>query len=165
MKYTLTDIYSAYSALQTAYGLFNIARNRALNQLLGKDLADKAKAVVFTSSDLLNFLKETQAWNEEEKFLNEFIRINRFRTGTKYAVFSNKYYDKVGTAFIYDRFFLDSSWYATIKTNINGEKSVGTYKIEKYQDKTPIETLPFEKNYIIYADREDDKTEESSNRN
>ena len=165
MQYSLTDIYSAYSAIQTANGLFKLARDNALEQLLGKNLANKAKAVVFTSSDLLNFLKETQAWDEEEKFLNEFIRIKRFKAGTKYAVFNNKYYSKVGTALIYNRFFCDASWYATIRTSINGEKSVGTYKIEKYQDKTPIETLPFEKNYIIYADREDDKTEELSNRN
>ena len=123
MKYSLTDIYSAYSALQTAYGLFNIARNKALNQLLGKDLADKAKTVVFTSSDLLNFLKETQAWNEEEKFLNEFIRIKRFRTGTKYILYSSIGWYQVGTATIHERFHIEDSEYIVIITNIKGRKS------------------------------------------
>lgn len=163
MQYSLTDIYSAYSALQTAYGLFNIARNRALNQLLGKDLADKAKAVVFTSSDLLNFLKETQAWNEEEKFLNEFIRIKRFRTGTKYILYSSIGWYQVGTATIHERFRIEDSEYIVIITNIKGKKSVKTSKVNP-QINNNFETVLIGSKYIIYSDKPYE-TKESSNKN
>lgn len=151
MKYTLTDIYSAYSALQTAYGLFNIARNKTLNQLLGKDLANKAKAVVFTSSDLLNFLKETQAWNKEEKFLNEFIRIKRFRTGTKYILYSSIGLYQVGTATIHERFSIEDSEYIIIITNIKGKKSVKTCKVNPKVNN--FETVLIDSKYIIYSDK------------
>lgn len=151
MKYTLTDIYSAYSALQTAYGLFKLARDNALKQLLGKDLADKAKAVVFTSSDLLNFLKETQAWDEEEKFLNEFIRIKRFITGTKYILYSSKGLYQIGTATIHERFRIEDSEYIVIVTNIKGKKSVKTNKVLPYLNK--FETVLIDSKYIIYSDK------------
>lgn len=164
-KFSLYDLEKSYMALKRANKQYNDFREIILEQLLGEKLAAKALPTVFTSSDLLYFLKETQAWNEEEKFLNEFIRLNKFKAGAKYAVFSNTGWIQMGTATIYSRLFLNNSWYATVISNIDGKKSVNTYKIKKYVGKNVIEVLPIKKDYIIYADREDDKTEEPSNRN
>ena len=162
MPYSLFKIYSTYKDLQSINNQYNSAREMVLEPLLGKDLAEKAKNTVFTSNDLLYFLEETQAWDEKEKFLNEFILTKKFEVGTKYILYSSKGWYQVGTATIHERFRIEDSEYIVIVTNIKGKKSVKTCKVNPKVNN--FETALIGSKYIIYSDKPYE-TEESSNRN
>ena len=162
MPYSLFKIYSTYKDLQSINNQYNYAREMVLEPLLGKDLAEKAKNTVFTSNDLLYFLEETQAWDEKEKFLNEFILTKKFEVGTKYILYSSKGWYQVGTATIHERFRIEDSEYIVIVTNIKGKKSVKTCKVNPKVNN--FETALIGSKYIIYSDKPYE-TEESSNRN
>lgn len=162
MKYSLFKIYSTYKDLQRVNNQYNYAREIVLEQLLGKDLAEKAKNTVFTPSALLYFLEKTQNWDEKEKFLNEFILTKKFEVGTKYILYSSKGWYQVGTATIHERFRIEDSEYIIIITNIKGRKSVKTCKVNPHVDN--FETTLINSKYVIYSDKPYE-TEESSNRN
>lgn len=162
MPYSLFKIYNTYKDLQSINNQYNYAREMVLEPLLGKDLAEKAKNTVFTSNDLLYFLEETQAWDEKEKFLNEFILTKKFEVGTKYILYSSKGWYQVGTATIHERFRIEDSEYIVIVTNIKGKKSVKTCKVNPKVNN--FETALIGSKYIIYSDKPYE-TEESSNRN
>lgn len=162
MSYSLFKIYSTYKGLQRVNNQYNYARKIVLEQLLGKDLAEKAKNTVFTPSDLLYFLEKTQNWGEKEKFLNEFILTKKFEVGTKYILYSSKGWHQVGTATIHERFHIENSEYIVIVTNIKGRKSVKTSKVHPQENN--FETVLIGSKYIIYSDKPYE-TEESSNRN
>ena len=162
MSYSLFKIYSTYKDMQRVNNQYNYARKIALEQLLGNDLAEKAKNTVFTSGDLLYFLEKTQNWSEKEKFLNDFILSTKFEVGTKYILYSSKGWYQVGTATIHERFYIEGSEYIVIVTNIKGRKSVKTNKIHPHIDN--FETVLINNKYVIYSDKPYE-TKESSNRN
>lgn len=162
MSYSLFKIYNTYKDLQRVNNQYNYAREIVLGQLLGKDLAKKAKNTVFTSDNLLYFLEKTQAWDEREKFLNEFILTKKFEVGTKYILYSSKGWYQVGTATIHERFSIEDSEYIIIITNVKGRKSVKTCKVHPHVDN--FETVLINSKYVIYPDKSYE-IKESSNRN
>lgn len=151
MSYSLFKIYNTYKDLQRVNNQYNYAREIVLGQLLGKDLAKKAKNTVFTSDNLLYFLEKTQAWDEREKFLNEFILTKKFEVGTKYILYSSKGWYQVGTATIHERFSIEDSEYIIIITNVKGRKSVKTCKVNPHVDN--FETTLINSKYVIYSDK------------
>jgi len=149
MKFDLEDVYKTYSELKTEVQQFRESRYKSLLKLLGPEKASRAVFAVTDQDDLLTYLKESEDWQDEEKFLNEYVRGKKFLVGAEYTVYKATGWERqLGTAVVCSRTEIDGTTWVVLKYGPVGSEKVCLTKIS-FED--GMEKIYFE-DLVLYSD-------------
>ena len=71
MKYKLEDIRKTYDVLADFFNEFEIQKFEILSRLMGCDDAARAADFIHSADDMLNYLEEQEAWEQEAEALKK----------------------------------------------------------------------------------------------